>query len=81
MNKVKVSAQALQLDRQILFEEKNKFAVIGRRQRGTSCPYDALSTPLVVFVDGVLQACKCAILTKHRAITVCQKIKYGPVLT
>ena len=28
MNKVKVSAQALQLDRQILFEEKNKFAVI-----------------------------------------------------
>src|SRR5262245_24806372 len=81
MNKVKVSAQALQLDRQILFEKKNKFAVIERQKRGTSCPYDAIFTPPVIFVDGVLQACTGAILTKHRAITVRQKIEYGPVLT
>ena len=81
MNKVEVTAQALQLDRQILFEKKNKFAVIDRQQRGTSCTYDAIFTPLVIFVDGVLQACTGAILTKHRAITVRQKIEYGAVLT
>jgi hypothetical protein len=74
VEKVKVAAAALQLDGQLFFKAKDKFAVICCPQRGTSRTEDAV-TPAPVPANDVIQVTGSNAATTHRAVALEQNIE------